>query len=80
MGRINDSTYDDLVLMMLYAKSWEEKYSQGYRSSWKGFDFDSLNRLEAKELITGNHRNKSTALTPEGVEKAKELLRRYGFE
>ena len=44
------------------------------------FDFDSLNRLKARELIAGNHRNKSTALTPEGVEKAKELLRKYGFE
>ena len=44
------------------------------------FDFDSLNRLKARELIAGNHRNKSTVLTPEGVEKAKELLRRCGFE
>ena len=44
------------------------------------FDFDSLNRLKAREPIAGNHRNKSAALTPEGVEKAKELLRRYSFE
>ena len=44
------------------------------------FDFDSLNRLKARELIAGNHRNKSTVLTPEEVEKAKELLRRYDFE
>ena len=44
------------------------------------FDFDSLNKLGARELIAGNHRNKSTVLTPEEVEKAKELLRRYDFE
>lgn len=44
---MDDSTYDDLVLMMLYIRSWEEKYSQGFRFSWKGFDFNSLDRWKA---------------------------------
>ncbi len=77
---MDDTTYDELTLMMLYAKSWSEKYSGDCRYSWKGFDFDSLNRLEEKEYISGNHKSKSTILTPEGVEEAKKLLAKYGFE
>lgn len=77
---MDDKTYDDLVLMLLYVRSWKSHEGSDHSSSWKGFDFESLNRLEDRSYIGGKHRNKSVILGPEGISKAKELLRQYGFE
>lgn len=73
---MDDETYDDLAIAMLYAMSWKEKYAEGYAFSWKGFDFGSLDRLEEKGLIVNKHRNKSVTITPEGVQHALEVLKR----
>lgn len=72
---MKDSTYDDLALALMYAMSWTEKYSEGYRRSWIGFDFDSLNRLEERGLVSGRHGNKSKWITPEGIARAEMILK-----
>lgn len=61
---MDEKLYDDLALALLYYKSWKEKYApEGYSWSWKGFDFDSLDRLRKSNLISGNPRNKSVVIT-----------------
>lgn len=74
---MDDETYDELALAMLYAESWRDKNTEeGYRFSWKGFSFESLDRLAEKGLINNNHRNKSVTITPEGTARALEVLKR----
>ena len=68
-------TYDLLTLALMYHTSWKEKYAEeGWSRTWIGFDFDALNRLEERELISGKHGNKSKWITPEGAELAKKVL------
>lgn len=72
---MDDRTYDDLALALMYAMSWKEKGTpEGYRRTWIGFDFDSLNRLEEKGLVSGRHGNKSKWITPEGSARAELIL------
>lgn len=71
----------ELTLLLLYLNSWVEKEPYGeFRRSWKGYDFDILNALEDEDLIRGTHKAKSTYITEEGLEKAKELMRKYNMK
>ena len=72
----------ELTLMLLYLTSWTEKETYGsFQRAWKGYDFDILNKLEEEELIGGStHKAKSTYITEEGIEKAKELLKKYNIK
>lgn len=71
---MDDRTYDDLVLALMYAMSWTEKFPEGYRRSWIGFDFDSLDRLEERGMVSGRHGNKSKWITPEGIARAERII------
>lgn len=58
---MDDRTYDDLAMALMYAMSWKEQGTpEGYRRSWIGLDFDSLDRLEDRGLVSGRHGNKSS--------------------
>ena len=58
---------DDAVLGLLFLTLHD-----GNRA-WKNFDWDILNRLHAKGLIENpKNKNKSVALTPEGLELAQQ--------
>ena len=73
----------ELTLLLIYLTSWKEKDSFGdeYWRAWKGYDFDILNKLADENLIGGStHKAKSTYLTETGVNKAKELMRKYNIE
>ena len=71
----------ELTLLLLYLNSWVEKEPYGeFHRAWKGYDFDTLNALENENLIGGSHKAKSTYLTEEGVEKAKELIKKYNIK
>ena len=74
----------DLTLVLLYLSKFKERnrYSDLpiYRA-WKGYDWDVINDLDEQDLIDqGNVRNKSVYLTPEGLDKARELLEELGIE
>ncbi len=50
--------------------------------AWKGYDFDILNELDDADYIRqGSHpsRSKSVYITESGMERAKELLSKYGI-
>ena len=55
--------------------------------SWKGYNFDVLNKLDDEDYIrqgTRPSRSKSVyitqAITQAGIDKAKELMKKYGIE
>jgi len=72
----------ELTLLLLYLNSWVEKEPYGeFHRAWKGYDFDILNTLEGENLIgESTHKAKSTYLTEEGLEKAKELMEKYNIK
>lgn len=73
----------ELTLMLLYLSRFtrEEKFEEASEFyAWKGFDFDVLNQLSVEEyIIQGSYRSKSVTITGDGVEKAEELLSKYGI-
>jgi hypothetical protein len=59
-----------LTLLLLYLTSWQEDET---KRSWKGYDFDVLNKLEEDGLIAQSKAAKSVYLTEAGIEAAKKL-------
>jgi hypothetical protein len=69
---------DEMTLALLYLVTSEQK-GFGARA-WKGFDWDTTNRLHEKGWI-GNPKSKAMSIpvTEEGLKKSKELfLRHFG--
>ena len=75
----------ELTMMLIYLS----RFTEGRFSSaedffaWKGYDFDVLNELDDQDLIRqGSHpsRSKSVYITEDGMEKARQLLRKYGID
>jgi len=72
--KITEEQISKLTLLLLYLNSWEEKdFDHPVRRAWKGHDFDRLNELEEKGLITQSKTAKSLYFTEEGIAMAKEL-------
>jgi hypothetical protein len=60
---------DDAVLALLYLGLHDE-----YRA-WKGFDWDAMNRLHEKGMITDPvSKAKSVVFTDEGLRRSQELF------
>ena len=66
----------DFTLMLLYLNSFDD---DGWRRSWKGYDFDDLNKLAKEGLISEGQRAKSVVMYNEGIEKARALCVEYGI-
>lgn len=67
---------DEAVLALLYLTL----HQPGPYSAWKGFDWGTLDRLHATGMI-GDPKNKSVALTDEGVAEAAAAFHRlFGVE
>jgi hypothetical protein len=63
---------DDVILALLYLNVVEAG------RSWKGFDWDSLNRLYERGLISNpKSKAKSVELSDEGARLAEEAFRKY---
>ncbi|MBK4989217.1 DUF6429 family protein [Pseudomonas sp. S36] len=64
----DDRLIEDAVLVLLAA------YSSDKGNAWKGFDFEIMNRLHERGLISDPvNRNKSIWLTAEGLEQGRQL-------
>lgn len=59
-----------LTLLLLFLTSWQEKEVQ---RSWKGYDFDVLNKLEEDGLIVQSKTARSVYFTKEGLEAAMKI-------
>lgn len=67
---------DDAVLALLFLGRHEVSRMTGEVRTWKTFDWDSMNRLYEKGLITDPvNQNKAVAFTVEGLKQAERLFR-----
>ena len=68
---------DEYTLALLYLVIHERQKVYGARA-WKGFDWDTMNRLHEKGLISNPvGKAKSVVMTEEGFKKAEELFKRH---
>jgi Domain of unknown function (DUF6429) len=68
---------DECTLALLYLVVSDRQEGFGARA-WKGFDWDTLNRLHEKGYISNPMgKAKSVVLTEEGFLRAKELFERH---
>ncbi|MHC4199253.1 MAG: DUF6429 family protein [Planctomycetota bacterium] len=68
---------DDYTHALLYLVASQKMEGWGARA-WKGFDWDTMNRLHEKGFISDPRtKAKSVVLTEEGYRRAKELFERF---
>jgi hypothetical protein len=66
---------NEVVLALLHLNVHTD---HGITRAWKGFDWDTLDRLHAQGFISDpKSRAKSVVLTEEGARVAEELFRRH---
>lgn len=76
----------ELTMMLMYLSRFTEgeKFTEAKDFyAWRGYDFDILNELDNDDYIRqGKHpsRSKSVYITDTGIEKARELLNKYGID
>ena len=68
---------DEINLALLYLVTWERQEGLGSRA-WKGFDWDTMNRLHKKGFISDpKGKAKSVVLSEESYKKSKELFQKH---
>lgn len=73
-----DETIKELTLLLIYLTSWQEDVGlTKVQRSWKGYPFEVLDELNEEGYIDGRKHAKSVYLTEEGLDKAKELMKKY---
>ncbi len=69
---VNAEKIDEAVLALLYLTSFEE---YGATRAWKSHDWEALNRLHEKGLISDpKSKSKSVIFSPEGAKLGEELF------
>ena len=71
----------ELTLVLLFLNRFREKVGHNWTPwrAWKGFDFDTLDKLAEAGLISSSRTAKSVYLTDEGLAEARRLLDKYGI-
>ena len=73
----DEDKVDEVTLALLYLVAHERAEGLGARA-WKGFDWETLNRIHDKGYISNPlSKAKSIVMTEEGFLKSKELFERY---
>ena len=71
----NEDKIDEMVLALLYLTSFKEKIAV---RAWKGMDWEAMNRLHEKGLISNpKSKSKSVILSEEGVKRSEELFKKH---
>ena len=74
--RMDDNKIDEAVLALLYLGVFERHPMMGARA-WKSFDWEAMNRLHRKGLISDPvSKAKSVMLTETGLRRAEAAFRR----
>lgn len=69
---------DEMTLALLWLVMWRDKHET---RAWKGFDWDTMNRLHEKGFIHNpKGKARSVSVTLEGFEKAEELFKKFFVE
>lgn len=73
----------ELTLLLAYLTSWNEKdrlLKQEFKKSWKGYDFDILNKLNEEEYIYQENKKKYFIWKEKGIDEAKRLIKKYKID
>ncbi len=71
---LDNDKIDEATLALLYLVAFKEKY--GWRA-WKGFDWETMNRLYEKGFISDpKSKAKSVVLSEEGFKRSEELFKK----
>jgi hypothetical protein len=72
---INEEKIDEVVMALLYLNFHGD---HGAVRAWKSFDWDAMDRLYKKGLISDpKSKAKSVLVTEEGQKVSKELFKKY---
>lgn len=72
---IDEAKVDEAVLALLHLNAFAD---HGVTRAWKSLDWDTLDRLHVKGLISDpRSKNKSVVLTDEGAQLAARLAERH---
>jgi Domain of unknown function (DUF6429) len=73
----DEGKVDEYTLALLYLVAQDRQDGYGARA-WKGFDWDTMNRLHEKGLISNPiSKAKSVAMSEEGFKKAEKLFKKH---
>ena len=76
----DEEKVDEFTLALLYLVVHERQEGFGARA-WKGFDWDTMNRLHEKGLIKSPaSKAKSVGMTEEGFKKSESLFKKNFME
>ena len=76
----DEEKIDDFSLALLYLVVHDRQEGFGARA-WKSFDWDTMNRLHEKGLITNPvSKAKSVGMTEEGFKKSESLFKKFFME
>ena len=78
----------DLTMILMYLSRFKEigRFARGGNDdwfSWKGYDFDVINKLDDEDYIRQGSRpsrSKSVYLTDKGIQFAKDLMKKYNID
>jgi DNA-binding PadR family transcriptional regulator len=74
----------DLCLLLMFLTGWEEdsrqKPGEKIFRAWKGYLFETLNKLADDKLIVQFANTKSVTLTEAGKQRAKQLKDKFSSE
>lgn len=76
-----EQAIEELTLMLIYLTRFQDnnEYSRYLENSWKGYDFDTLDELEQRELLYQAQKSKCVYLSENGKEAARKLLEQYNI-
>ncbi len=73
----DEEKVDEYTLALLYLVTHNREEGFGARA-WKGFDWDTMNRLHGKGFILNPvGKAKSVGMSEKGFKKAEELFRKH---
>ena len=73
--QIDDDKIDDMVLALLHLTSFKE---HDIVRTWKGHDWDALNRLHEKGFISDpKSKAKSVVFSDDGAKRSMELFKAF---
>lgn len=79
--KTREQAVEELTLMLMYLTRQQDnnEFSRYMELSWKGYDFDIINKLEDENMLYQPRKSKLVYLSETGRNRAQELLEAYGF-
>ena len=79
--KTREQAVEELSLMLLYLTRFQDnnEFCRYMEPSWKGYDFEVLDKLEKEEYLYQPKKTKLSYLSEAGKERARRLLQEYNL-